>query len=182
MIKYITGNTLANTVRMAARSRRPKAVFLASEEKDIELVQALLAEKECRVIPAHTRENAIHAFELLIKSGYQGVFTAVNTRFAPSEDQEILGHGEQPKDIIGIEGTWEEVRAQDELLAGQRVRLTLVGDSGGRGEKAPAPNQDMLDALKEIEELWKSMNPKKDKEDYLDEARSGAMYGYGDDD
>ena len=36
MIKYITPNTLANTVRMGARSRRPKAVFLASDNADID--------------------------------------------------------------------------------------------------------------------------------------------------
>ena len=51
MIKYITPNTLANTVRMGARSRRPKAVFLASDNADIELVRTLLSENKCRVIP-----------------------------------------------------------------------------------------------------------------------------------
>jgi hypothetical protein len=39
----------------------------------------------------------------------------------------------------------------------------------------------MLQALREIEEASKAMNPQTDKKDYLREGRSGAMYGYGDD-
>jgi hypothetical protein len=41
-------------------------------------------------------------------------------------------------------------------------------------------NAAMLQALSQIEEIHKGMNPKKDKKDYLREARSGAMYGFGD--
>ena len=42
MKQYITPNTLANTVRMTARSRRPKAVFLASDQEFIGLMKEAL--------------------------------------------------------------------------------------------------------------------------------------------
>ena len=83
MIKFITGDTLANTIRMGARSRRPKAVFLASDKADVELMQAFLSEGQCRIIPAHSRQNAAEAFKILVKSGYEGVYTAINAGFAP---------------------------------------------------------------------------------------------------
>src|SRR4051794_37571503 len=117
MRQYITGNTLANTVRMGARSRRPKAVFLASDQADIGLVQEIFFEGKCRVITAHSRENAVQAFELLVKSGYEGVFTAVNTCFAAANEQDILGAVGEPKEIVGIEGTWEGVQKQGSMLA-----------------------------------------------------------------
>ncbi|HLN30570.1 MAG TPA: hypothetical protein VK395_22690 [Gemmataceae bacterium] len=188
MIKYITADTLANTVRMAARSRRPKAVFLASEMADIELVQALLSKNECRVIPAHSRQNAVEAFELLVKSGYQGVFTAVNTQFAPANEGDVLAGGaNEPDEIVGIEGLWEDLKKQESMLSGQHVRVTFVSNpesptnraSSKNGERPP--NTEMLQVLQELEEIRKAMNPKKDKKDYLREAREGAMYGFGDD-
>jgi hypothetical protein len=174
---------------MGARSRRPKAVFLASDEADLALVQTLLSGKDCRVIPAHSRNNAVKAFELLLKSGYQGIFTAVNTHFAPPTDQDIIAkENEGSKDIVGIEGIWEEVKSQGSMLAGQHVRVTVVDnpDQPANGYDRPSdicvPNAAMLEALSDIEEIRKGMNPKKGTKDYLREARSGAMYGFGDDD
>jgi hypothetical protein len=43
------------------------------------------------------------------------------------------------------------------------------------------PNTAMLQALSDIEEIRKGMNPRKGTKDYLREARSGGMYGFGDD-
>jgi hypothetical protein len=189
MIKYITPDTLANTVRMGARSRRPKAVFLASDNADIELVQTLLSENKCRVIPAHSRQNAVGAFELLVKSGFKGIFTAVNTRFAPTDEGDVLTEGTSgPDDIVGIEGLWEDVKNQGSILSGQHVRVTFVSNpdtpvNGADSENGQRPpNTEMLQVLMELEEIRKNMNPKKDKKDYLREAREGAMYGFGDDD
>lgn len=188
MKQFITGNTVANTVRMGARSRRPKAVFLASDEADVALARTIFSEGKCRIIPAHTRENAIQALNLLVKSGYEGVVTAVNTHFAPAIERDIVGDvAATSTDLIGIEGTWEEVRTEETLLAGQHVRVTIIDPSAEEGngsESAGAnrpPNAAMLRALSEVEVVRKEMNPKKDEKDYLREARSGAMYGFGDD-
>ena len=43
------------------------------------------------------------------------------------------------------------------------------------------PNNEMLQALRQIQEIGKEMKPKEDKNDFLREARSGAMYGFGND-
>jgi hypothetical protein len=51
------------------------------------------------------------------------------------------------------------------------------------GRSQQPPNQAMLNALAEVERIQKGMQPKEDKNEreYLREARSGGMYGYGDD-
>src|SRR6266404_5916065 len=166
MIKYITPDTLANTVRMGARSRRPKAVFLASDNADIELVQILLSENTCRVIPAHSRQNAVRAFELLVKSGYKGIFTAVNTRFAPTDEGDVLTEGTSGRDdIVGIEGLWEDVQNQGSILSGHHIRVTFVRNperavSGADSEDSERPpNTELLQVLMKLEELRKDMNP-----------------------
>jgi hypothetical protein len=118
--------TIANTVRMGARSRRPKAVFLASDQADIALVKTLLTEKECRIIPTHSRENAAEAFGILVKSGWEGVFTAVNTHYKSITDQELLGqYTETALGGVSIEGPWEEVLNHSAMLTGHRVRVTV---------------------------------------------------------
>ena len=71
-------------------------------------------------------------------------------------------------------------------LSGQAVACVLppptaTDGSGPKNEQRP-PNVGMLQALHEMEEVRKGMNPKKDEKDYLREARSGAMYDLGDDD
>ena len=189
MIKFITGNTLANTVRMGARSRRPKAVFLATNETDMLLARTLIAERECRIIPAHNRKNAVQAFHLLLQAGYEGVFTAINTHFAQADNVDIFGQavGEQEK-ILGIEGLWEDVKSQGSIPPDQHVHLTFVSNPSepvnGSDEENERrePNVGMLHALQAMEEVWTGMNPKKDDKDYLREARSGEMYGLGGDD
>jgi len=59
----------------------------------------------------------------------------------------------------------------------QRLPASGKNDSasGRTGSNAP-----LLAALKEIEAIQRDMNPTKSSptQDYLDEARSGAMYGY----
>jgi hypothetical protein len=69
-----------------------------------------------------------------------------------------------------------------EVAAPEGPRVTGQGeDVPGR----PSPNTALLAALKEVEEIQRDMNPTElsPTQEYLEEARSGAMYGYrGDDD
>ena len=104
-------------------------------------------------------------------------------------DADALGDaGGEPDEIVGIEGTWEDVQSQGSMLAGHHVRVTLVSHPGRPGEGHRSANGQqptnvgMLNALQAMQEVWKGMNPKKDDKDYLREARSGAMYDFGDDD
>jgi hypothetical protein len=73
------------------------------------------------------------------------------------------------------------------MLAGHRVQGIVVDESDMplnsvvSTNGCRAPNAAMLQVLSEIEEIRKGMNPKKDQKDYVQEARAGAMYGFGDD-
>ena len=81
---------------------------------------------------------------------------------------------------VSIEGSWEEVLSQSAMLTGRRVRVTVEQEEVQSSEIAKKSNTAMLRALAEIETILKDMNPKKDKADYLREAREGAMYGLDD--
>jgi hypothetical protein len=180
MIRYITADTLANTVRMGARTRRPKAVYLASDMADIELLKGLSSEHAYRVILAHSRQTAVRTFELLLESGYEGVFTAIDTQFAPVSESSPLDKAESASnEIVGIEGLWDDVKNQGVILSGHLVRVTFVENSGGPENGDRPPNTAMLLALRELEEIRRGMNPKRDEKDYLREAREGGTYGFG---
>ncbi len=177
MINYITPSTLANTVRMGAKSRRPKAVFLSSDVSDLKLLEVVATNRECRIIPAHTRENAVNAFQLLVNSGYKGVFTAVNARFAPASDEDVISSDHYSTDeILSIEGPWEEIRNKNSLLSGRSVRVTFLPKNGGAAERIDFRNLTLMRALEKLAVIRKDIHPKSDKRDYLREAREGGMY------
>ena len=73
-----------------------------------------------------------------------------------------------------LEGTWEEIVRHADELAGQHVRVTVLTE----GPRV-APNEGMLAALREIEEIQDDM-PETSGEDtqrLLRQARAGGMYG-----
>ena len=75
------------------------------------------------------------------------------------------------------EGVWEEIRAHDAELVGQRVRLTVLGKT--ESVTGRTPNHAMLSAMREAEEIQRGMNPKPGGDAVTDvrAARAGAMYG-----
>ena len=77
-----------------------------------------------------------------------------------------------------LEGTWEEIAAHANELAGKRVKVVV------EPETAPAatiPNFAMLNAMREADETQKDMNPKMDDGvAILRQGRWGDMYGYPD--
>lgn len=182
MRQYITANTIANTVRMGSRSRRPKAVFLASDETDSGLLETLLTRRECRIVQAHSRQNAAQAFRMLVVSGYEGVVTAINTRFAPPTETEVAVEATDPaKYGVSLEGLWEQIQASGDVFSGQRVRVTVLDElepSSAGAVTKPAVNAAMLASLAAIKEILRESKPKTDKTDYLRESREGAMYGF----
>ena len=177
MIASINPDTIANTVRMGAIARKPKAVFLAHDEADVRLVRTLLSGNDFRIIPAHNRENAVQAFAILVRSGWGGVLTAVDSGSNPPADKEVLGEESDPTKEVEIEGLWEDIQKRGVLLSGQRVRVTTLSAPHHGSDGKPRPNTSMLQALKKAEDLTKSLDPKKDKKDYLREGREGAIYG-----
>lgn len=81
-----------------------------------------------------------------------------------------------------LEGTWEEIRAHDAELAGQRVRLIVLSPEEKEPEATQRrPNERMLAALREIEEIQRGMRFTPGGEEtqrLIREARAGPMYGY----
>jgi hypothetical protein len=78
-----------------------------------------------------------------------------------------------------LEGTWEEITRHAKDFVGRKVRITVLED-----EVSPAPNYEMLDALRKVSERSKNM-PVSSDEDTLKlirEARSGGMFGDASDD
>lgn len=75
-----------------------------------------------------------------------------------------------------LEGTWEEIARHGDELGGKRVRLTVLEDE-------PIPNEAMLTALRDVEEIQKGMRltSGEDTQLLLREAREGGMYGLGSD-
>jgi len=78
-----------------------------------------------------------------------------------------------------LEGTWEEIVRHAKEFAGRKVRITVLDE-----EAAPAPNREMLEALRKVSQRSKNM-PVSSDEDTLKlirEARSGGMFGDASDD
>jgi hypothetical protein len=78
-----------------------------------------------------------------------------------------------------LEGTWEEITRHAKDFVGRKVRITVLDE-----EVSPAPNREMLEALRKVSERSKNM-PVSSDEDTLKlirEARSGGMFGDAGDD
>ena len=73
-----------------------------------------------------------------------------------------------------LEGTWEEIARHGDELGGKRVRLTVLEDE-------PIPNEAMLAALRDVNEIQRGMRltSGEDTQALLREAREGGMYGLG---
>ena len=75
-----------------------------------------------------------------------------------------------------LEGTWEEIAAHAEELAGKRVRVSVEADAP---PAAIQPNLKMLNAMRAAEEIQRGMNPRPESDGVaiIREGREGAMYG-----
>ena len=77
-----------------------------------------------------------------------------------------------------LEGTWEEIAAHANELAGKRVKVVVETEVVAVGIQ---PNFAMLNAMREADEIQKDMNPKMDDGvAILRQGRQGDMYGYPD--
>jgi hypothetical protein len=70
---------------------------------------------------------------------------------------------------------------RDRFLAPPRLNELCLDTPSCSTNGGQRPNAAMLQALSAIQEIRKGINPKTDPNDYLREARAGAMYGFGDD-
>ena len=56
-----------------------------------------------------------------------------------------------------LEGTWEEIAAHAEELAGKRIKVIVETEAIS---SVPTPNYAALDAMREADEIQQGMNPK----------------------
>ena len=78
-----------------------------------------------------------------------------------------------------LEGTWEEIAAHAEELAGKRVKVSKVSVEADAPPAAVQPNLKMLNAMRAAEEIQRGMNPRPESDGVaiIREGREGAMYG-----
>lgn len=75
-----------------------------------------------------------------------------------------------------LEGTWEDIAAHTDELAGKRLMVIVEADAK---TAVVMPNFAMLNAMREADEIQQGMNPNPDSDGVaiLREGRQGAMYG-----
>ena len=95
-----------------------------------------------------------------------------------SENKESLTQPEREELLALVD--FSEDRTVEKLHA--KLLLKRLAETWPPTNGQSISNSAMLQALREITELTKDMNPKKDPKDYLREAREGAMYGLAHDD
>ena len=163
MKQHITVDTIVDEVRMGSNSQRPRAVFLASDATDVKLLETLLTESECRVVQAHSRENAARAFEILVKSGWEGVVMAVNSGFAPTTENEVAAEVDRSgPPWRQHRGFLEQIQARGGTLSGQRVRVTVLDDPEQNvrdSERGCVLNAGMLGAISSITNIVRETKP-----------------------
>ena len=78
-----------------------------------------------------------------------------------------------------LEGTWEEIAAHAEELAGKRLKVIVEPEAIS---SIPTPNYAALDVMREADEIQQGMNPKPESDGVaiLRQGRRGDMYGYVD--
>jgi hypothetical protein len=176
----ITPHSIANAVRMGdVLSHAP--VFISESDEDIKLVAAMASKVNVRIVPAHTRQNAVRALEELLKTGWAGIIAVLTPE--PEKRSSMMDSAQEVQYDFTFEGNWEEIYSHSTEFAGHKVRLMVLpnngnGTSNGAGSNQPRPNVSMLKAIKEIETIQIGMEPAQGKDtlEYLREAREGGMY------
>ncbi len=80
MKQHLTAYDIANDVRLSRTLH--KGTFLVLEgDTDARVYGRFICEKDCMVIPAHGKDNAIGALEILESDGFDGILTIVDADF-----------------------------------------------------------------------------------------------------
>lgn len=178
-----TAHVLANTARMRGDRRRHVPVLLLQIGVDIIAMAGVDVVEQYRVIAAPTLDVARGAKEILIGCGWQErtlpgkLGEAGFSLSPPNGDCSPAGSGCMPRDS----------QAANE----QHVAASPVGGESEEGKQAAtdnpvgrAPNLGALAILQQILEhlQGRASSDSSRTQEYLREARSGGMYGYGDGD
>lgn len=87
MKHHITGNDIANTIRMT-RSLHRGTILVLEGDTDSRVFDRFIEKNDCMIIPAHNKDNAIDALTILENDGFSGVLAIVDADFRHIEGME----------------------------------------------------------------------------------------------
>ena len=80
MKHYLTPHDIANTVRMT-RTLHKGAFLIVEGDTDARVYKRFVDETDCKVIPAHNKDNAIDVLTILENESLEGILTIVDADF-----------------------------------------------------------------------------------------------------
>lgn len=80
MKSQLTAHDIANTVRMT-RSLHKGAFLIVEGDTDARVYKRFVAETDCKVIPAHNKDNAVNVLEMLENESFKGLLVIVDADF-----------------------------------------------------------------------------------------------------
>lgn len=80
MKHYLTAHDIANTVRMT-RTLHKGAFLIVEGDTDARVYKRFVDEADCKVIPAHNKDNAIDVLKILENESLEGILVIVDADF-----------------------------------------------------------------------------------------------------
>ena len=77
----ITAHDIANDIRMTRGQYSVSFVIVEGEISDLKFYSNLIDKDECQIVPAHNKDNALGALEMLERDEVSGVIAIVDANF-----------------------------------------------------------------------------------------------------
>ena len=81
MIEHITGDSLANDVRMTRAQFSGSFLIVEGKTADFRFYRRFIDEQRCQIVPAHGKTNACDAITILEEDEFPGVLALVDADF-----------------------------------------------------------------------------------------------------
>ena len=89
MRSHITGYDVANDIRMTRSQYSGCFLIVEGETADLRVYKRFVNERLCQVTPAHNKDNAIQAIEILNHDNFDGVLAIVDADFWRLENRSL---------------------------------------------------------------------------------------------
>ncbi len=116
MLENQTADEVANLVRMN-RSLYQGTIIVVEGTSDILIYKRLTNSNCCILLPANSKENAIHASEILNDDGCEGILTIIDSDFCKVDGQHIGSKNLLTTDTHDLESMIISSNALDKILA-----------------------------------------------------------------
>jgi len=81
MKEYITAHDIANEIRLARDQYTGTFLIVEGEGSDLRVYRRFIDAQSCQIIPAHSKDNAVGAIEILGEEDFIGVLAIVDADF-----------------------------------------------------------------------------------------------------